>query len=152
MRHIPADLKGARLLRAAGVGLAAVAAVLALVASASAGGSPQASSLRATSVPVAASATAPATISPDNTGFGLCNTGPGQECDVEYLMTKGTATATAYGFGPSGGITSTVRQTCDSSTCTKKARAYPSPNVTVNYWQVSGPNITVICSGPTWLC
>jgi len=48
--------------------------------------------------------------------------------------------------------TDSVRQTCLTSTCTKSAIATPSPTVTVNFWLVSGPSISVICSGPTWLC
>jgi hypothetical protein len=95
-------------------------------------------------------ATAPAAISAANTGYGVCNTGPGVACAVDYIMSKGTATATAYALG--GGLERSLRQTCDSATCGKGAIAIPTPNVTVNYWSVTGPNISVICAGPTWLC
>ena len=101
--------------------------------------------------PVAASALG--TISAANTGFGLCNTGPGVQCKVVYLMSRGSSTAIAYGFHPGGPISSNpVVQNCTSSTCTKAAIVSPSPTVTMNYWQVTGNNISVICSGPVWLC
>ena len=94
-----------------------------------------------------------ATVAHANTDYGPCNTGPGVQCKVVYLMSTGTAKAIAYGFGPNGAVISnTVTQTCSSATCTKSAIATPSPGVTVNYWQVTGPNISIICSGPWWAC
>ena len=101
--------------------------------------------------PVAA--TALANISAANTGYGPCNTGPGVQCKVVYIMSTGTSSAIAYAYGPNGPVTSNpVVQSCGASTCTKAATATPSPGVTVNYWQVTGPNISVICSGPVWYC
>ena len=83
------------------------------------------------------------------TAYGACGTPPGVPCKVVYLQSRGISNATAYA---SGGLTDSKRQTCLSATCTKAAIAYPSPNVTVSFWIVDGPNVVVICSGPTWLC
>jgi len=125
----------------------AIAAALAVVAGAATG--PPAINDAATSVqPATATALAPA-----NQGVGFCGTLPGEKCAVDWLMSKGTATATAYGSSPEGPVDGNpVRETCSSSTCTKRAVASPSPDVTVEDWIVTGPNISVICAGPTWLC
>jgi hypothetical protein len=131
----------------------AIAASLAVVAGAAT--DPHAINDAATNVPPAtATALAPAnTLALANQGVGFCGTGPGEKCAVDWLMSKGTATATAYGSSPEGPVDGNpVRETCSSSTCTKRAVASPSPDVTVEDWIVTGPNISVICAGPTWLC
>jgi len=131
----------------------AIAAALAVVAGAATG--PPAINDAATNVqPATAPPLAPAnTLAPANQGVGFCNTGPGEQCAVDWLMTRGTATATAYGTSPEGPVDGNpVEETCSSSTCTKRAVATPSPDVTVEDWIVTGPNISVICAGPTWLC
>jgi hypothetical protein len=80
----------------------AIAAALAVVAGAATG--PPAINDAATSVqPATATPLAPAnTLTPANQGVGFCGTGPGEQCAVEWLMTRGTATA--YGSAPGGPI------------------------------------------------
>lgn len=101
-----------------------------------------------------ATALAPANkLAPANQGVGFCNTGPGVQCRVEWIMSRGTATATSYGSSPYGPVNGNpVSVTCSSSSCTERALATPSPDVTVEDWIVTGPNISVICAGPTWYC
>jgi hypothetical protein len=131
----------------------AIAAVLAVVAGAATG--PPAINDALTNLPPAtAGALAPAnTLAPANEGVGFCGTGVGEQCAVEWIMSKGTATATSYGSGPEGPVDGNPAETtCSSSTCTKRAVATPPPDVIVEDWIVTGPNISVICAGPTWEC
>ncbi len=95
------------------------------------------------------SGTIPSTVgspSPANTDTGVCITGPGEACEVEYLMKRGIAKVT---FFFSDGTTASKSQTCYSSACTKAAIGYPNEPwreaLTVD---VTGPTISIIYVGP----
>jgi hypothetical protein len=86
-----------------------------------------------------------------NQDVGFCGTGAGVKCAVDWIMSRGTATA--YGSSPYGPVNGNpVSETCSSATCTKRATATPTPEATVEDWIVTGPNISIICAGPTWEC
>lgn len=88
-----------------------------------------------------------------NSDWAPCDTGPGQTCIVEWLMSKGQATAIAYGTSPDGPIESnpTVVK-CTQASCFEGAEVSMTPGATATSWVVTGPNISIICSGPSWAC
>ena len=94
-----------------------------------------------------------ATTAQANSDEAFCDTGPGQTCIVEWIMSKGQATAIAYGTSPDGPIQSNpVLKNCSASTCTESAEVTVTPGATALYWVVTGPNISIICAGPAWAC
>ena len=87
----------------------------------------------------------PQVIRPANTDNGVCATPPGEACYVDWFMSRGIAKVQFY-F--SDGEVKTGYKTCLSSTCSFRAIGYPPVGVDALGAYISGPNITVIATGP----
>ena len=129
-----------RLLASALVCFATVATAAA-TASASTSSAPPSVTISATPTLGAPPSVSPQVVA-NNTAFTFCTLAPGFNCNVEYLMTRGTAEAL---FVFSNGEEAEAPYVCARAVCTVTATGYPnSPTVSADGASITGPNISII--------
>lgn len=86
------------------------------------------------------------TVQPANSDTALCLTGPGVDCYVDFLMSKGIASVIFY-F--SDGTDAQGAKSCYQATCSMQAIGFPnSPTREAVSVYVTGPNISIFATGP----